>query len=225
MPRAKKNIRRRGTAGPRVRKRPPDPRGTDDRILASAEKLFSRHGYDAVTNQQIAADAGLTIGALYHYFHGKDAVYAATIQRVFGARAELPPGIEDDAIPAETRLAKLATWFVTIATAEGHAGRLILRELLDPRSDTQAILHTTLFESAFEHFQILLRQLVPAAALDDALASLLALLFGFSNLKGVRQMTPNISARLSSPEEIGRHATALLLHGLQRRPLDSRREP
>jgi len=189
---------------------------TDELILAGAERLFARYGYDAVSTKQLAAEAGLTIGALYHYFPSKDAVYAATIQRAFGTRPRFPTGIRDAITPAEQRLAQLAAWFVSITLADKSVGRLLQRELLDPRADTAGIIHTALFQDAFDLFQELLRELLPNVDLDDALASLLALLFGFSNLKGVRRLAPNVSDLLATPEEIGRHATELLLHGLGR---------
>lgn len=201
-------------AGKRLRSRPAAS-GADDRILAAAEQLFAQHGYDAVTNQQIAARAGLTIGALYHYFPSKDAVYAAAIERAFSTKGVLPPQVTDLHVAAEERLSRLAAWFVGIIMADQNAGRLVQRELLDPRADTAAIIHTALFQSAFDLFQVLLKELLPHADLDDALASLLALLFGFANLKGVKRLAPAVSGLLASPEEIGRHATALLLRGLQ----------
>ncbi len=42
------------------------------RILAAAEELFAEQGYDATSVQEVVARAGVTKGALYHYFVAKD---------------------------------------------------------------------------------------------------------------------------------------------------------
>jgi AcrR family transcriptional regulator len=43
-----------------------------ERILACAVELFAAHGYDATSVQQVVARAGVTKGALYHYFAAKE---------------------------------------------------------------------------------------------------------------------------------------------------------
>lgn len=43
-----------------------------ERILSAAVDLFAAHGYDATSVSQVVAQAGVTKGALYHYFSAKD---------------------------------------------------------------------------------------------------------------------------------------------------------
>lgn len=43
-----------------------------ERILAAAVGLFAEHGYDATSVQQVVVRAGVTKGALYHYFSAKE---------------------------------------------------------------------------------------------------------------------------------------------------------
>lgn len=50
---------------------------TRQRILAAARHTFARRGYDGTTNKQIAADVGITTGAVYHYFESKADLYVA----------------------------------------------------------------------------------------------------------------------------------------------------
>src|SRR5262245_57385311 len=61
--------------------RPVPPQRTDaapprtevrERILASAVDLFAAHGFDATSVSQVVAKAGVTKGAMYHYFAAKD---------------------------------------------------------------------------------------------------------------------------------------------------------
>lgn len=53
-------------------RRVPKGQQTREQILATALELFAAHGFQAVTVEQIAADAGVTKGAVYHWFADKD---------------------------------------------------------------------------------------------------------------------------------------------------------
>ena len=50
-------------------------------ILEAAYDCFARGGFTAVTMQEIAVQAGLSAGALYRYFDGKEALVAALAAR------------------------------------------------------------------------------------------------------------------------------------------------
>lgn len=64
-------------------------------LLALGKQIFSTQPYDAVSTEQIAAEAGISVGLLYHYFASKKGFYVASIR---AAAAELlaatafPPG-------------------------------------------------------------------------------------------------------------------------------------
>lgn len=70
--------------------RPPatDSSETRRRILDIARTSFAAGGYDSSTNRDLAAEVGLTAGALYHYFGSKLDLYVAVHddlqQRVYG---------------------------------------------------------------------------------------------------------------------------------------------
>ncbi len=69
-----------------------DSAETRQRILEIARASFAFGGYDGSTNRQLAASAGITSGALYHYFGSKLALYLAVHedvqQRVYGQFTE-----------------------------------------------------------------------------------------------------------------------------------------
>lgn len=80
-----------------------DPRAA---LLDAALRAFARAGYEAATVRDIAAEAGVAPGLLYHYFPSKEAVLQALFERsgalVMAAFAEVA------AIPAPAeRLAAL----------------------------------------------------------------------------------------------------------------------
>jgi TetR/AcrR family transcriptional regulator, transcriptional repressor for nem operon len=51
------------------------------RIIRSAARLFNRHGFTAVSIDDIMAGAGLTRGGFYNYFQSKSELYAEAISR------------------------------------------------------------------------------------------------------------------------------------------------
>jgi TetR/AcrR family transcriptional regulator, transcriptional repressor for nem operon len=51
------------------------------RIIQSAAQLFNRHGFSAVSIDDIMAGAGLTRGGFYSYFQSKSELYAEAINR------------------------------------------------------------------------------------------------------------------------------------------------
>lgn len=73
--------------------RPPasDSADTRRRILHSARVAFALKGYGESTNRSLAADVGVTAGAIYHYFGSKLDLYLAVhddVQGLINARYE-----------------------------------------------------------------------------------------------------------------------------------------
>lgn len=84
---------------PRPKNPPPDRRAE---ILEAALRVFSRRGYTAATNAEIAREAGVTAAALYYYFPSKEDLFKAaiserqasflpTIQQMAGQMRQMPP--------------------------------------------------------------------------------------------------------------------------------------
>src|SRR5262249_43416394 len=64
---------------------------TRARILEAAMDLFRRKGFEETTMREIAAGAGMAIGAAYYYFDSKDAIVLAFYDQ---AQAEMIPQLE-----------------------------------------------------------------------------------------------------------------------------------
>jgi AcrR family transcriptional regulator len=95
----------RGAAVPGPIPAPPIPsQQTRERILDVAEALFAAHGFAGTSMRDIAGAADLTAASLYNHFDGKDALYAAVLERgirplvlLMQSRAALEPGDDDNA--------------------------------------------------------------------------------------------------------------------------------
>jgi len=92
------------TSSPRKSPSQERSRRTVERILAAAARVFHEQGYTGATTNDIADEAGLSIGSLYQYFPNKDALLvelatrhiASTTRGLADLLAGLPPdaGIE-----------------------------------------------------------------------------------------------------------------------------------
>ncbi|WP_417599156.1 TetR/AcrR family transcriptional regulator [Oceanospirillum sp.] len=56
---------------------------TRDKVLKSASRLFTHHGFDKVSIDQVMQDAGMTRGAFYKHFSSKSELYSEAI--IYGA--------------------------------------------------------------------------------------------------------------------------------------------
>ena len=72
-----------GPAALAPRKRPRQRRSaaTVETILDGAARILEAGGLDAFNTNAVAARAGVSVGSLYQYFPGKDAVMAALVRR------------------------------------------------------------------------------------------------------------------------------------------------
>ena len=61
---------------------------TKERILLSALRLFARDGYEAVSVSSIAAELGITKGALYRHYQSKRDIFDHILARMEQRDAE-----------------------------------------------------------------------------------------------------------------------------------------
>jgi TetR/AcrR family transcriptional regulator len=99
-------------------------------ILAAAERVFSRGGYDGARMSEIAAEAGLPKANLHYYFRTKERLYAAVLEDIVrqwldaAAHWIVPERHPAEALAGYVR-AKLAD-----ARARPGASRIFAAELL-----------------------------------------------------------------------------------------------
>jgi AcrR family transcriptional regulator len=66
-------------------------------LVAVARRLFGERGYAKVNTEEIVAAAGVTRGALYHHFAGKEELFAAVYEQVEADLVAELAGIENAA--------------------------------------------------------------------------------------------------------------------------------
>ena len=95
-------------------------------LVASAGRLFADRGYTATSLDDVAADARVTKGALYHHFDGKKALFAAVFESLEVAAVRLIRAAaqsEDDLWAGA-----LAATRAYLAICAGEHGRLVVQE-------------------------------------------------------------------------------------------------
>jgi AcrR family transcriptional regulator len=55
---------------------------TRELLKQTARTLFAERGFDAVSAEELVAKAGVTRGALYHHYDGKEGLFAAVVEAV-----------------------------------------------------------------------------------------------------------------------------------------------
>lgn len=68
----------------------PKSEETRKRILTAALRTFRQRGFDVATMREVAAEAGVALGAAYYYFDSKDAIVMAFYE---GAQEEMAPAL------------------------------------------------------------------------------------------------------------------------------------
>ena len=113
---------------------PPERKGrkgreTAERILDVAEEMFAEKGYQGATLRDVAARVGIRTPSLYNHFAGKDALYAAVLERGIGpvlrALAEFDSGDDPSRDPA-----RLVARMMELLAGRPQLPRLVLHETL-----------------------------------------------------------------------------------------------
>ncbi len=109
-----------------------DPEARREEIAEAAARLIARHGVEAATMRQVAAEAGCTTGAVTHYFTDKNELLHVTFQHSLAQRRALRPPRRTTAPAGQLRAAlegalpldesRRRHWLVTLACCVQAAG-------------------------------------------------------------------------------------------------------
>jgi len=108
--------------------RPPGPSGAyegqHDHILEVAAAVFARGGFDAASIRDVADQAGLSVGALYHYFPSKEALMEGLIDRAAGGPRSGVESATGSARTVRELLSALGSGFF-LGAGDPHAKQLL----------------------------------------------------------------------------------------------------
>jgi AcrR family transcriptional regulator len=80
-------------------KRAAQGRATRGQLIEVATGLFAEHGYDGTSIEAVLTAAGVSRGALYHHFAGKEALFTAVLEalseRIIREQTEIISGCTD----------------------------------------------------------------------------------------------------------------------------------
>lgn len=121
--------------------RSPAPRaGTNgpsvvERLIAAATRLFASQGYEATTVQEVVAEAGVTKGAMYHYFTSKDDLLYEIYHRILTLQFERLKQFAEADGPIEERLRHAAIDVITTTAKAFDDLTVVVRSmhLLEPK--------------------------------------------------------------------------------------------
>jgi TetR/AcrR family transcriptional regulator, fatty acid metabolism regulator protein len=81
-------------------------------ILDAAVRVFSRQGFHACRVSDIADEAGVAYGLVYHYFASKDEVLDTLFLERWNVMLELIREVDGQSIPVREKLAAIASFIV-----------------------------------------------------------------------------------------------------------------
>ena len=92
-------------------KRAAQGRATRGQLIEVATSLFAGHGYEGTSIEAVLAAAGVSRGALYHHFAGKEALFVAVVTAVSDrAMAEVTEAIRDCTDPVDAMHTGALAW-------------------------------------------------------------------------------------------------------------------
>ncbi|WP_245900852.1 TetR/AcrR family transcriptional regulator [Prauserella shujinwangii] len=107
------------------------------RLLSVATRLFAEQGFDRTSVQEIVAAAGVTKGAMYHYFGSKDDLLYEVYARVLRDQTERLEKFAATAAPIRERLFSAASDVVVSSIASLDDTKIFLQSMHHLSPDMQ----------------------------------------------------------------------------------------
>lgn len=98
-------------------------------IRQAAVRVFARKGFHAARVGDIAAEAGVAHGLLYHYFESKDALLEGVFRDTWGAMLARMREVEESGEPAREQLRRVAAVVLRTWRRDPDLVRVLVREV------------------------------------------------------------------------------------------------
>ncbi|WP_017580969.1 TetR/AcrR family transcriptional regulator [Nocardiopsis valliformis] len=186
-----------------------------ERLLRAATRLFAERGFESTSVQEVVAAAGVTKGAMYHYFGSKDDLLYEVYGRVLRMQTEHLVEISSRDVPVAERVHAAACDVIVTSIANLDDSKIFFRSMHQLAPEKQRSVRAErrkyheLFRSMVEQGQSegVFRSDVPADLVVDYF-------FGSVHHLGTwyRQ-----DGQLTG-DDVGRHFADLLIAGLRPQP-------
>jgi len=106
-----------------------EPVDKRSRILDAAVRVFARQGFDGTRMADVASEAGVAYGLVYHYFGSKDAVLQAVFREAWGRLLAAVAIAEEAGTGAADQLTLVVRIVLRVWRDEPDLVRLLVREV------------------------------------------------------------------------------------------------
>nr|WP_199547053.1 TetR/AcrR family transcriptional regulator [Streptomyces sp. N35] len=182
------------------------------RLLAAATRLFAEQGYDRTSVQEIVEAAGVTKGALYHYFGSKDDLLHEIYARVLRVQQERLDAFAEADEPVEKRLRDAAADVVVTSIANLDDSQIFFRSMhqLSPEKNKQVRAERRRYH---ERFRALVEEGQASGVFSSATPADLVVDYHFGSVHHLSTWyRPNGPL---TPQQVADHLADLLLRALR----------
>jgi AcrR family transcriptional regulator len=99
------------------------------RILEAAVRAFARKGFHACRVGEIATEAGVAYGLVYHYFTSKDEILETIFRDTWTQMLSAIEAVEEEGVPAAEQLRKVAAIVLRTWKRDPDLVRVLVREV------------------------------------------------------------------------------------------------
>ena len=174
------------------------------RILEAAVRAFARKGYHACRVGEIATEAGVAYGLVYHYFTSKDEILETIFRDTWTQKLTAIEAVEEDGVPAGEQLRKVAAIVLRTWKRDPDLVRVLVREVTRSPQIQREVAE---IEQAYAALQRIVQRGQDSGEFRDDLAPRLAALIVYGALEEI--LTSWVMGQLDdSDEEVDRAARA-----------------
>jgi len=179
--------------------------------VSAAEKLFAKRGFHATGMRQIARTAGVSIGAIYHYFKGKDDILLAIVRREIGHRRRFLEALQKEGLSVPEQIRRIVEMHFARLRESQDTVRLLHREWRSPSARLWQRL-PSLYEEIADYLAHLIDEGIAAGDIVPCHSTVAA----YSIIGMVEAVTQRAMEGDEKAEELVRHGAEELTHLLSR---------
>lgn len=190
----------------------PDPAPVPERLLTQAVRLFAQRGFEGTSVQEIVEAAGVTKGAMYHYFASKDDLLFEIYHRLLSLQAARLSAIADGPGTAEERARAAAADVVETTLGSIDEAIVFFRSMHMLPRDKQAAVRADR-RRYHERFRALVEEGQRAGSFRADVPGDVAVHFFFGAVNQLGTWYRHGGGL--SPQQVAEHYAELFLAGLQ----------